>query len=291
MASSEFGGGGRGDDSIETRQTGDASRMTNAPNNDELRLTMIGGPTVLIEYRGLRFLTAPTFDPAGGEYAGGPVVLKKTTDPAVPPHALGPIDAVLLSHDQHADHLDVAGRALLASASRILTTPEGAGRLGGAAVGLAPWQALDLSASGGPVVRVTASPGRHGPEGIETVSGPVTGFVLTPGQDTGGAVYVSGDTVWFDGVAEVARRYPVQTAVLFLGAARLAPVGEFHLTMTAQEAATAARAFSDAVIVPAHIDGWAHFTEGRAEVDRVFAEAGLASRLRWLAPGEPTVLG
>jgi len=74
---------------------------------------------------------------------------------------------------------------------------------------------------------------------------------------------VSGDTLWFDGVADVARQCPVRTAVLVLGAARLPAVGTFHVTMTAQEAVTAARAFT---------------------------EAGLASRLRWLAPGELTVL-
>lgn len=63
------------------------------------------------------------------------------------------------------------------------------------------------------------------------------------------------------------------------------------VTMTAREAVTAARAFSDAGIVPAHVDGWAHCTEGRAEVDGAFTGAGLANRLRWVAPGEPTVLG
>jgi L-ascorbate metabolism protein UlaG (beta-lactamase superfamily) len=265
--------------------------MTRATKDDGLRLTLIGGPTVLIEYQGLRLLTDPTFDPAGGEYPSGPVVLKKTAGPAVPAHALGPIDAVLLSHDQHADNLDAAGRAVLADAGRVLTTPDGAGRLGGSAVGLATWQAVDLSASGGRVVRVTATPARHGPEGIEPVSGPVTGFVLTTSDGAGGGVYVSGDTVWFDGVAEVARRFPVRTAVLFLGAGRFPALGEFHVTMTAEEAVTAARAFSDAMIVPAHADGWAQFSEGRAEVEGAFTEAGLASRLWWLAPGEPTVLG
>jgi L-ascorbate metabolism protein UlaG (beta-lactamase superfamily) len=265
--------------------------MTNPTKDNGLRLTLVGGPTVLIEYQGLRLLTDPTFDPAGRDYVTGPVVLTKTAGPVVSPQALGRVDAVLLSHDQHADNLDEAGRAMLASVGRVLTTPEGAGRLGGNAVGLAPWQSIDLAAPDGRALRVTGTPARHGPEGIEPVAGPVTGFVLAPGDGTGDAVYVSGDTVWFDGVAEVARRYPVRTAVLFLGGARLAVVGGFHLTMTAEEAVTAARAFSEAVIVPAHADGWAHFTEGRAEVDRAFAEAGLASRLRWLVPSEPTELG
>lgn len=33
-----------------------------------LTITYIGGPTALLEMRGLRFLTDPTFDLAGTEY-------------------------------------------------------------------------------------------------------------------------------------------------------------------------------------------------------------------------------
>ena len=78
-----------------------------------LRLTYIGGPTALLELAGLRLLTDPTFDPAGTEYRTPIYTLRKTTAPAVAADALGPIDAVLLSHDHHFDNLDHAGRALL----------------------------------------------------------------------------------------------------------------------------------------------------------------------------------
>jgi hypothetical protein len=55
--------------------------------------------------------------------------------------SLLPLDAVLLSHDHHFDNLDHAGRALLPSARRVLTTGAGAARIG-AEPGLAPWQLL-----------------------------------------------------------------------------------------------------------------------------------------------------
>jgi L-ascorbate metabolism protein UlaG (beta-lactamase superfamily) len=257
---------------------------------DELRLTAIGGPTLLIEYRGLRLLTDPTFDPAGGDYPVGPVVLRKTGGPALSPAELGPLDAVLLTHDQHADNLDAAGRAALARAPRVLTTEFAAGRLGGAAIGLAPWASIDLPGTDG-VVRVTATPARHGPPGCEPMTGDVIGFVLAAGGAAPGEVYLSGDTVWYEGVAEVARRFAVTTAVLFLGAARLREVGPAHLTMDAADAVEAARAFAGAVVVPTHFEGWAHFSEGRAEVERAFAAAGLGHRLRWLTPGVPEVVG
>jgi hypothetical protein len=63
---------------------------------DEATLTLIGGPTVLIELDGLRLLTDPTFDPPG-EYQGG-VLLKKTAGPALSAEEIGAVDAVLLSH-------------------------------------------------------------------------------------------------------------------------------------------------------------------------------------------------
>ena len=78
----------------------------------ELTVRLVGGPTALIELGGVRLLTDPTFDPPG-DHPVGTRVLTKTTGPAVAAEELGRIDAVLLSHDQHPDNLDDAGRALL----------------------------------------------------------------------------------------------------------------------------------------------------------------------------------
>ncbi len=67
------------------------------------------------------------------------------------------------------------------------------------------------------------------------MQGDVVGFCLEwAGAD--GAIYLSGDTVWFEGIADVARRFLVETAVLFLGAAVIPAKGRDHLTMTAAEA-------------------------------------------------------
>ena len=232
-------------------------------------LTLIGGPTLLLEVAGLRLLTDPTFD-GPGSYPAGSVTLTKRVGPALTTVALGPLDAVLLSHDQHADNLDEAGRALLPSARRVLTTIAGAGRLGTHAEGLAPWQSVEL----GDGVRVTATPARHGPVGIEPLTGEVIGFVI---EADGRAIYVSGDTVWYEGVAEVARRFDIGLAILFTGAARTR--GAVHLTMDANDAIAAAHAFAQATIVAVHNDGWAHFSESGDDLAQSFAVVGLAERL------------
>jgi len=190
---------------------------------------------------------------------------------------------VLLSHDHHFDNLDHLGRTLLGQADRVLTTAAGADRLGIPATGLANWQKVDLPARDGRVLQVTGTPARHGPEGMDR--GPVTGFVAAFTDAPESGIYVSGDTVWYDGVAEVARRFRIRTAVLFMGAARVPEVGPWHLTMTAEDGITAARSFASATIVPLHFEGWAHFSESREEIARAFGEAGLEHRLRWLDAG------
>jgi L-ascorbate metabolism protein UlaG (beta-lactamase superfamily) len=256
--------------------------------SDELIMTYIGGPTALLELAGLRLLTDPTFDPAGSMYAAGPATYQKLADPALGRAALGRLDAVLLSHDHHFDNLDHAGRALLAAAALVLTTPAGADRLGRNAAGLAPWQTRDLPTGDGRVLHVTGTPARHGPAGGDR--GPVTGFVLALSDQPGAALYISGDTVWYEGIAEVAWRFPVEVAVLFMGAARLPEIGPHHLTMTAADGIDAARAFPQAAVVPLHCDGWTHYTESRETIEQAFTTAGLGARLCWLMPGAPTRL-
>lgn len=253
-----------------------------------MQITVIGGPTALLEVGGLRLLTDPTFDPPGSSLTAGPVMLRKTAGPAIPAAQLDPVDAVLLSHDQHFDNLDQSGRDLLPSIRHVLTTPSGAKRLGDNALGLAPWQSTEIkSPNGSAVLTVTATPARHGPPGIEPVSGEVTGFVLQPNRAHEPTTYVAGDTVWYEGVAEVARRFSVSAIVLFAGAARVAARGPVNLSMDAADAVATAHAFPSARIFPVHHDGWEHFSENLQTLVAAFAEAGLSDRLQPLEPGVP----
>ncbi len=247
---------------------------------EALSLTLIGGPTVLIEAGGARLLTDPTLDPAGGSYALPHVTLEKLTGPALTADGLGRLDAVLLSHDQHADNLDHAGRDLLGRVPLVLTTEAGAARLGGTARGLAPWQSATLP--GPDRLVVTATPARHGPVGIEPLAGAVVGFLLGR-EEPGDLLYVTGDTVWYEGVAEVARRCRPRAVLLFAGAARTR--GAIHLTMDANDALETAAAFPHARLFAAHTDGWAHFTESGEALERAFATVGLGDRLTVLRPG------
>ena len=62
-------------------------------------------------------------------------------------------------------------------------------------------------------------------------------------------------------------------------------VGPAHLTFTAKEVVEAAHAFAEAMIIPLHYEGWAHYSESRHQIEDVFKAAGMERRLRWMEPG------
>ncbi|MCD0485009.1 MBL fold metallo-hydrolase [Streptacidiphilus sp. ASG 303] len=253
--------------------------------------TVVGGPTVVIDIGGLRFVSDPTFDPPGPHG-----FLTKSEGPAFPQEALGPVDVVLVSHDAHADNLDDQGRRFAMSSGLVLTGPLTAGRLGAPARGIAPWSHHRVPrADGGGDLTVTAVPAVHGPEdGARDADGnincEVIGFVLSgEGLPT---VYVSGDNASIRTVAEISRRVPdIGAAVLHAGAARVpAKFDGRPLSLDSRRAAAAAAILNAAVVVPAHYDGWSHFSEGLADIELAFHEAGLSSVLRTAPHGTPVPL-
>ncbi|MDQ0682051.1 L-ascorbate metabolism protein UlaG (beta-lactamase superfamily) [Streptomyces achromogenes] len=258
--------------------------VTRAVNN----VTVLGGPTALIRLAGWTLLTDPTFDAAGTEYQDGPVSVRKTADPALKPSQLPALDAVVVSHTGHLDNLDTAGRAVASAASQVFTTVAGATDLGGAAVGLEPWQTRTLSTPGRTPLHITAVPARHGPVGTEELTGPVTGFLLHTDDGSTPSVYVSGDTVDLDAMSALAGRYRVDVALLHLGAAGFEAFGDVRLSLTAVQAVEARRLLGDPLVVAVHAEGWAHYTEDRGHVQQTFETAGVP--LHWPTPGEPLTL-
>lgn len=213
------------------------------------------------------------------------MTLTKVTGPALSAEQVGAVDAVLVSHDQHSDNFDHSGKTFAQKAPRLITTRAGAKRLGGNAEGLAPFETAAIKKPDGNSVRITATPARHGPAGIEPLSGDVIGFVLEY-SDGAPSIYVTGDTVWYDGVADVARHFPVELVLLFGGSARTR--GPFNLTMNANDAIETAHAFPQATIVPVHAEGWAHFTQNADDLVKSFTALGIGSRLKVIERGVPT---
>lgn len=232
-------------------------------------VTYLGGPTAILEYAGLRFITDPTFDAPQSYSDPGETTLVKTAGPGIQRADIGTIDAVLLSHHGHKDNLDYEGLELIATGVPTLSTRDAANDLfGGSVIGLDSWETHEF----GPVT-VTAVPALHGPPGSERLVGLVTGFVLE--ADGCPTVYISGDNASLPLVQQIADRFPqVDIAVLFSGAVRVPGIDPF-LTLTSAESVTAAGILGASRVVGIHTEDWQHFTESRAQLEAAYGPSGL----------------
>ena len=257
-----------------------------------MQLTHVGGPTVLIDVAGWRILTDPTFDPPGKKYGfGWGTSSTKTVGPAVRLEDVGQVDLVLLSHDHHADNLDDLGRRELAGIPHVLTTVSGARRLGGQATGMEAWDTVHVDRPGKPSLAVTATPCRHGPPLSRPIVGDVVGFSLRA-EGWQRSLWMSGDTVFYRGIREVADRLDVHTALLHLGRVRFPITGPLRYSMDGRDAVRTIELVRPEVAVPVHFEGWSHFTQQESALRDVLdgAPAEAASRLRWLDRGTPMEL-
>jgi L-ascorbate metabolism protein UlaG (beta-lactamase superfamily) len=175
----------------------------------------------------------------------------------------------------------------------VVTTASGARRLGGSARGLEPWSTTRLESEGKPAIEVTATPCRHGPPFSRPVAGDVVGFALRWEGQEHGVLWISGDTVLYDGVRQVAERLEVDTALIHLGAVRFPVTGPLRYSMTAADAIELCRLVRPRTAIPIHYEGWAHFKEGREAIERELAGAPEEIRpsFRWLPIGSPVELG
>jgi L-ascorbate metabolism protein UlaG (beta-lactamase superfamily) len=277
-----------------------------------VKVTYLGTATVLLELGGVRFLTDPAFDAAGTQYDFGPWYApaswfhsERTYATPLEVAALPAIDAVLVSHDQHADNLDPAGRRLLASAAvpRVITTVPGAKRLarparkdadrpgdglglGDKVRGLAVGESTQVAD-----VTITATPALHGPRGTPQVS-EVIGFLLVHGKTR---VWISGDTVAHPELATwIAANRGVDAAIVHCGRVsfpRVPVIGRKPFTFDGEQAAAACTAIDAATIVPVHRDGWTHFRQPIDELRAAFDAAQLAPRVRFLDLGASVDVG
>ncbi|MFF4211224.1 MBL fold metallo-hydrolase [Streptomyces sp. NPDC001796] len=259
--------------------------MTKA-TDDAVELHFIGNATVLLRYGELTLLTDPNFLHRG-EYAylGYGLVSRRLTEPALDAAAVPRLDAVVLSH-LHGDHWDRRARRHLDRSLPVVTTPLAARRLRTVhgfrrAGGLRTWQSCTLR-RGDDQVRITALPGRHaGHPVLRRLLPPVMGSMLEFGPPRGPVrlrLYVSGDTLLFDGLDAIAQRFPAaDVAVLHLGGTLLP--GGFLVTMDGAQGAELARRLQPRLLLPVHYGDYTVMRSPLADFLAAIAQAGLGDRL------------
>lgn len=213
------------------------------PNATELQLTalegasvdfatgsifFIGTATIVLRYAGFTILTDPNFLHAGDHvHLGYGLTSKRVTNPALDIDALPPIDFVVLSH-YHGDHFDRVAEEKLRKDLPIITNGYAVSKLKAkgftAPLALNTWDSVTVN-KGDASARVTSMPGRHAPGAIKALLPPVMGSMLefqSAANGTALRLYISGDTLVYDGLREIPRRYPqIDLALFHLGGTRI----------------------------------------------------------------------
>ena len=261
---------------------------TSAPGSvDTASFQFVGTATTLLRCCGFTVLTDPNFLHQGQRaYLGYGLSSKRLTEPALSVEQLPALDAVVLSH-AHGDHWDRVARRGLDHDLPVITTKHARRRLRpqgfGGAVGLDPWEVHQLR-RGSATLTVTALPGRHAPGPLRHLLPPVMGSMLEFREDSGeGAelvlrVYVTGDTLLFDGLGAIARRWPsIDVGVLHLGGTTLP--GGLVVTMDGEAGADLVELVRPGTAVPVHLDDYGVFRSGLADFAGAMERRGLGDRL------------
>jgi L-ascorbate metabolism protein UlaG (beta-lactamase superfamily) len=213
----------------------------------------VGNATVLLRLGGLTVLTDPTFVHRHEKVSiGYGMHTTRLTDPAMDIADLPPLDFVLLSHF-HGDHFDQVAERDLDHDLPIVTTAQAAAELGergfARTVALDTWDTVAVR-RGGRTLTVTATPARHGPGVTDLALPDVNGSVL----ETDGAdgpvrrVWISGDTLVHDALAEIPRRHPdLDLGLVHLGGTRVLGL---LVTMDAEQGVEAVRTVDPRAVVP-----------------------------------------
>lgn len=190
-------------------------------------------------------------------------------------------------------HFDRAGKELAKSAPLILSTQAAAKAVPGV-TGLRVWDSYMVENEKVPGLKITATPCQHRPWWLpEFFSGPVIGFVLEfPGQSNG-VLYISGDTVYFKGIPEIAQRFPkIDIGIFHLGSAQfryLSGLGRY--TMDGKDLEKAVAVLKPNKVLPIHYRGWSHFKESEELLRKQLKNKGLLEgKVQFLVSGERTRL-
>ena len=241
----------------------------------DVRLTHIGGPTVLIEVGGWRLLTDPTFDPPGRRYPfGWGTVSRKLAGPAIAADDLPPIDAVLLTprpprrqprrRRPRAAPVGRRGRddrLRRGAARRRRARPRAVAD--DAARGARP--AGDRGHRHAVPARPAAEPSdRRRRRSASRCAGRARSTACCGSRATPCSTTACG---------EVADRLEVDTALLHLGGVRFPVTGPLRYTMTARDAVELCELVRPRTAIPIHYEGWKHFRQGRAGIEAELASA------------------
>lgn len=253
-------------------------------------ILFIGTATVLIRCLGFTILTDPNFLHQGQHAAlGYGLRSRRLTEPARTIAELPPLDFVILSH-HHGDHFDEVAARDLDKDVPIITTPRAARKLGRQGFrrpfALDTWETQTVT-RGATRARITAVPARHAPQPLQVLLPPVMGSMIDFGRGDEDLfrLYISGDTLMYDRLAEIPERYPhIDLGLFHLGGTRVLGV---MVTMDGADGVRAVRLVAPRAAIPIHFDDYTVFKSPLSDFKDAVAEANdLPTDVHYLDRGE-----
>jgi L-ascorbate metabolism protein UlaG (beta-lactamase superfamily) len=250
-----------------------------------LKLQLVRHATLLLEYAGMRILVDPMLGDAGTMSAiqNSP---HPRPNPLVPlpipvEQVLDGVHLVLVTHT-HRDHWDDAAIQLVPKDLPLLCQPEDMQKMEAVYfVNAAPVDGVKHWSH----ICVTRTPAQHGTGEIARAMAPSSGYVLSSeGEPT---LYIAGDTIWYDQVADAIRQHNPQVIVVNAGAAQF--LHGDPITMTANDVVRVCRAAPNAQVIAVHMEAINHCLLTRSELDQQAYAAGV--RLAIPGDGEALALG
>jgi L-ascorbate metabolism protein UlaG (beta-lactamase superfamily) len=286
-------------------ESNDSSSSTSTKGS----IFFIGNATVLIKYAGFTILTDPTFIHMHEKVPlGYGLDTTRLTNPAIEINQLPPLDLVLLSHF-HGDHFDQVAIHELDKSLPIVTNSHAVDELSIRGFTntkkLDTWENItftkkDNEDNNDVELQITAMPGRHGPFPVSMFLPKVMGTILdfkrkddrnesnSKNKSHNGnqlfRIYITGDTMVFDDIKEIPKRYPnVDLALLHLGGTTIMGI---MLTMDAKEGLEMVNIINPKRAIPIHYNDYDVFKSPIEDFQAKIKEAGIEGNVFYLNHGE-----
>ncbi|MFL6494577.1 MAG: MBL fold metallo-hydrolase [Nitrososphaera sp.] len=254
----------------------------------------IGNATVLIRWAGFTFLTDPTFIHMHEKAHLGPgLYSERLTNPAMEISDLPPLDFILLSHF-HGDHFDQAAIRGLDKSLLIVTNEHAIEEVSARGFTrfekLEKWESVSF-VKGNARINITATPGRHGPLPVSMFMPQVMGCILdfhNAAEDAKNSrrfrMYITGDTMVFDDIKDIPKRYPdVDVALFHLGGTTVMGI---VVTMDAKEGMEMFGIINPKKVIPIHYNDYDVFKSPLEDFQAAVRKAGLEDKVHYIRHGE-----
>lgn len=220
-----------------------------------MKITQIRNATLIIEYAGKRFLIDPMLGPKGSfppypfaeSWKRNPIVeLPVSID-----EILHDVDAVIATH-YHYDHLDSTAFKVIPKGMKVFVKDERNRRLF-IRKGFSNVEILsDSTCFGG--IKLSKTPAKHGTYPLLIYVGKACGVTFEHKDER--KLYLTGDTIWYDGVKKVLDLFHPEIIIANAGGNKIK--GFHRLIMNQEDVKLLHNYAPEAIIVATHLEGVNH---------------------------------